>query len=120
VINVEAENVRLWVNEHEREDGGKWRTYSISTSSKDQETGEYINLALEVRMTRAVEIPADLKNGESVTIRGSLSNRKYKDKDGVEHKKHMLWAQEIDFHRPYESKGEPADSFEQLEEDCPF
>ena len=118
MINVEAENVRLWVNEHTRDDGSTWNSYSISTSSKDQEGG-YINKSLEVRMTRDVEIPADLKNGALVTIRGSLSNRTF-TVNGDRRVEHMLWAREIDFEKPYEPKGEKADSFEQLEEDVPF
>lgn len=118
MINVEAENVRLWINEHTREDGSKWFSYSISTSSKDQEGG-YINKALEVRMTRDVQIPNDLKNGALVTIRGSLSNRAF-TVNGDRRVEHMLWAREIDFEKPYEPRGEKADSFEQLEEDMPF
>lgn len=118
MINVEAENVRLWVNEHSRADGSKWSSYSISTSSKDQEGG-YINKALEVRMTRDVEIPEDLKNGTLVTIRGSLSNRAF-TVNGDRRVEHMLWARDVDFDKPYEPRGEKADSFEQLEEDMPF
>ena len=118
MINVEAENVRLWINEHKRDDGSTWNSYSISTSSKDQEGG-YINKSLEVRMTRDVEIPADLKNGTLVTIRGSLSNRAF-TVNGDRRVEHMLWAREIDFEKPYEPKGDKADSFEQLEEDMPF
>lgn len=118
MINVEAENVRLWINEHKRDDGSTWNSYSISTSSKDQEGG-YINKSLEVRTTRDVEIPADLKNGALVTIRGSLSNRAF-TVNGDRRVEHMLWAREIDFEKPYEPKGEKADSFEQLEEDMPF
>jgi len=120
MIEVNAENVRLWVNEHARNDGTKWYSYSISTSSKDQETGDYINKSLEVRMTRDVEVPHDLKNGTLVTIRGSLSNRKFRDKDGNERTEHMLWAREVDFDKPYVPRGEKADSFEQLSEDMPF
>lgn len=119
MINVEAENVRLWINEHTRADGTKWSSYSISTSSKDQEGG-YINKPLEVKMTRDVEIPSDIKNGALVTIRGSLSNRAFPGKDGERRVEHLLWAREIDFDKPYEPKGEKADSFEQLEEDMPF
>lgn len=120
-INVEAEDVRLWVNPHEREDGSKWYTYSISTSSKDKDTGEYTNKSLEVRMTRDVKIPADITNGELVTIRGSLSNRSFPGKDGEKRTEHMLWAQEVIFNRQKPLlKGEPADSFEQMEEDIPF
>lgn len=118
MINVEAENVRLWINEHKREDGSTWNTYSISTSSKDQEGG-YINKSLEVRMTREVQIPDNLKNGALVTIRGSLSNRAF-IVNGDRRVEHMLWAREVDFDEPYEPKGEKADSFEQLEEDMLF
>ena len=119
MINLEAENVRLWVNEHKRDDGSTWNTYSISTSSKDQEGG-YINKSLEVRMTRDVAVPADLKNGTTVTIRGSLSNRAFTGKDGERRVEHMLWAREVDFDKPYEPRGESADTFEALDEDMPF
>ena len=71
-------------------------------------------------MTREVEVPQDLKNGTMVTIRGSLSNRAFPGKDGERRVEHMLWAREVDFDKPYEPKGEKADSFEQLEEDIPF
>lgn len=121
-INVEAEAVKLWVNEHKRDDGSKWFTYSISTSSKDKETGEYINKSLEVRMTRDVRLPDDLRNGETVNIKGSLSNRAFTGKDGEKRVEHMLWAHDVDFENRLEPlpKGVPADSFEQLEEDMPF
>ena len=118
MINVEAENVRLWVNEHKRDDGSTWNSYSISTSSKDQEGG-YINKALEVRMTRDVVLPSDITNGALVTIRGSLSNRAF-TVNGERRVEHMLWAREVEFEKLHEPKGEKADSFEQLEEDMPF
>ena len=118
MINVEAENVRLWVNEHKSHDGSTWNSYSISTSSKDQEGG-YINKALEVRMTRDVVLPGDIKNGALVTIRGSLSNRAF-TVSGERRVEHMLWAREVEFEQLHEPKGEKADSFEQLEEDMPF
>lgn len=122
-INVEAEDVRLWVDPHEREDGSKWYTYSISTSSKDKETGEYTNKGLEVRMTRDVELPEDLRNGETVTIRGSLSNKSFTGRDGEKRTEHMLWAHEVDFEgrqKPLPKSKDQADSFEQLEDDIPF
>lgn len=121
MINVEAENVRLWVNPHERPDGSKWFTYSISTSSKDQD-GNYVNKALEVKMRKEVVLPADLMNGENVTIRGSLSNRSYTGKDGEKRTDHILWAHEVDFEgrqEPLPQSG-PTDSFEQLDEEVPF
>ena len=119
-INVEAENVRLWVNDHQRDDGGKWSSYSISTSSKGPD-GNYINKGLEVRMRREVVLPEDLTNGELVTIRGTLSNRSFPTKDG-QRTEHMLWAHEIEFENRQKPlpKSEPADSFEAMEEDIPF
>lgn len=120
MITIEAENVRLWVNPHEREDGSKWNTYSISTSSKDQD-GNYVNKSLEVKMRKEVILPEDLANGELVTIRGSLSNRVYTGKDGEKRIEHMLWAHEVDFeNRKAPKPSESADSFSAMEEDIPF
>lgn len=119
-INIEAEDVRLWVNPHERTDGSIWYTYSISTSSKDKETGDYTNKSLEVKMTKDVQLPDDLTNGELVTIRGTLSNRTFPTKDG-QRTEHMIWAREVEFNRQKPMpKSEPADSFSALEDDIPF
>jgi len=121
-INVEAENVKLWVNAHERPDGSKWNTYAISTSSKN-EAGEYVNKSLKVKMTRDVKLPEDLKNGETVTIRGSLSNETFMDRNGEKRIEHILWAREVDFDVRAvkdQKKPEPADSFSAAEDDIPF
>lgn len=120
MIDVNAENVRLWVNVHQKPDGSKWNTYAISTSSKT-ESGDYVNKSLKVKMTRDVEIPADIANGELVTIRGSLSNETFMDKSGEKRVEHLLWAREVDFmNRLGSHDSEPADSFDALEEDMPF
>lgn len=119
-INVEAENVRLWVNGHQRPDGSKWNTYAISTSSKT-EAGDFVNKSLKVKMTRDVQIPADIANGEVVTIRGSLSNETFMDKNGEKRVEHILWAREVDFmNRLAAHDSEPADTFNAMEEDMPF
>ena len=120
MINVEAENVRLWINERERDDGSKWRTYSISTSSKDQ-NGDYVNKGLEVKLRREVNVPEDTKNGALCTINGSLSNKVFTDKNGEKRVEHIMWAHEIIFDKGLPApRGEKADSFEELEEDVPF
>lgn len=120
IINIEAENVRLWINEHKREDGSTWNTYSISTSSKDKD-GNYVNKGIEVRMTREVQLPEDLANGELVTIRGSLSNRQFTGKDGEKRTEHMIWAQEVDLERWSQPKpSEPADNFSAAADEIPF
>ena len=120
MIEVNAENVRLWVNGHQRPDGSKWNTYAISTSSKT-ETGDYVNKSLKVKMKRDVQIPEDIINGELVTIRGSLSNETFMDRNGEKRVEHILWAHEIDFMTRFAAhESEPADSFDALEEDMPF
>lgn len=120
MIEVNAENVRLWVNGHQRPDGSKWNTYAISTSSKT-EAGDYVNKSLKVKMTKDVQIPEDIVNGELVTIRGSLSNETFMDKNGERRVEHILWAREVDFeNRRVQREPEPADSFKALEEDLPF
>ena len=120
MINVEAENVRLWINEHERDDGSKWRTYSISTSSKDQ-NGDYVNKSLEVKLRKGVNVPEDTKNGALCTINGSLSNKVITGKNGEKRVEHIMWAHDIYFDKGLPAlKGEPAGSFEGLEEDMPF
>ena len=120
MINVEAENVRLWVNAHERPDGSRWNTYAISSSSKT-EAGDYVNKSLKVKMTRDVEIPTDLANGEVATIRGFLSNETFMSKTGEKRTEHVLVAREVDFmNRLGIRETGPADSFDALEEDMPF
>lgn len=120
MLDINFENVRLWVNVHQRPDGSKWNTYAVSTSSKN-EAGDYVNKSLKVKMTKNVQIPEDIINGEMVTIRGFLSNESYMDKNGERRIEHIVVAQEVDFEsRKAPRKSEPADSFDALEEDLPF
>lgn len=120
-IEVNAEGVKLWVNEHKRNDGSVWRSFSTTVSSKDKETGEYINKPLKVRMTRNITLPEDLQNGRTVSIKGSLSTERFTDKEGQDRIELLLWAHEIafDFVKPT-PKGDPADSFSAAEDDIPF
>ena len=120
MLDINFENVRLWVNVHQRPDGSKWNTYAVSTSSKN-EAGDYVNKSLKVKMTKNVQIPEDIINGEMVTIRGFLSNETYMDKNGERRIEHIAVAQEVDFEsRKAPRKSESADSFDALEEDLPF
>lgn len=120
MLDINFENVRLWVNAHQRPDGSKWNTYAVSTSSKN-EAGDYVNKSLKVKMTKNVQIPEDIVNGELVTIRGFLSNETYMDKNGERRVEHIAVAQEVDFMNRLGARDpEPADSFDALEEDMPF
>ena len=122
-FDVMAEGVKLWVNEHKRNDGSVWKSYSTTVSSKDKETGEYINKPLKIKLTRSVELPEDIENGKTVTIKGSLSNERFTDREGQERVELLLWAHEITFdyaaatHQPDPAA---ADSFSTAEDDIPF
>ena len=121
MINVEAENVRLWVNAHDRADGSRWYTYAISTSSKT-EAGDYVNKSLKVKMTKSVQLPEDLASGETADIRGFLSNEPFTDKNGEKRIEHVFVAMEVDFpnRRVLQRPQEPADNFSAAEDDIPF
>lgn len=121
MINVEAENTKLWVNIHERPDGSRWCTYNISTASKN-EAGEYVNKSLKVKMTRNVQLPEDLANGETADIRGFLSNETYMSKEGEKRTEHVFVAQEVDFpnRRALKPQKETDDNFSAAEDDIPF
>lgn len=121
MINVDAENTRLWVNAHERPDGSRWYTYNISSSSKN-EAGDYVNKSLKVKMTKDVKLPEDLANGETADIRGFLSNETFMDKNGEKRIEHIFVAKEVDFpnRRAPQKPQEPADSFSAAEDDIPF
>jgi len=120
MINIDAENVRLWVNAHERPDGTRWYSYSISSSSKT-EAGDYVNKSLKVKMTRDVQLPQDLVNGELADIRGFLSNETYMSKEGEKRIEHVFVAKEVDFpnRRVLKPQAE-TDSFSAAEDEIPF
>lgn len=120
MIYVEAENIRLWVNTHARPDGSRWYTYAISTSSKN-EAGDYVNKSLKVKMTKNVQIPEDLANGETADIKGFLSNETFMSKEGEKRIEHVFVAQEVNFpNRRALPKTEPADNFSAAADDIPF
>lgn len=121
MINIEAENVRLWINAHERPDGSRWNSYSISSSSKT-EAGDYVNKSLKVKMTKTVTIPEDLINGETADITGFLSNETYMDKKGEKRIEHIFVATGIDFpnRRAPKPVEEVPDNFSAAADEIPF
>lgn len=120
-FDILAEGAKLWVNEHKRNDGSVWRSFSTTVSSKDKDTGEYINKSLKVKMTRSVQLPEDLQNGRTVTIKGSLATERFFDREGQKREELFIWAHEVTFDISTPThKEEPADNFSAAEDDIPF
>lgn len=122
-MDVKGENTRVWVNEREKRDGGKWFDYSVGISKK-REDGEYSTFYMKARFTRDVVLPDPVPNGIKMDYEGFLSVDEYTDKDGNTVKKPMLVVTHAEFEavtptRPKETE-EPADSFSAAEDDIPF
>ena len=112
-IDVKANNVKLWKNEHEGRKG-KWYTYSISVSKKMKD-GSYKNKGIKVYPAEG--LPRELPNGATCDIEGFMTLDVFEGRDG-EVMNPMIYAKTIKF-RDYESQN-LGDSFEELDEDVPF
>ena len=111
MLNFSGNNVKLWVNEHDSSKG-KWKSYSISISKKD-ESGNWLNKPVKLYIKKDIEVPDGLKSGDLIDFEGFPTLDVYRGKDGQEHREIMIVAQKVNFKR-YD------DSFEQLDEDLPF
>lgn len=130
-MDVFGSNERLWIDEHEREDGSKWRSYRISVG-KRVENG-YLNAYIRVAFAKKVAIPADLQNGSPMTYEGFMTiDKPYTDRNGAEVKPLMIMITKAEFgQKPQKTVSEAVgsvmnsfdnipDSYEQLDEDVPF
>lgn len=119
-MEVNGTNVRLWVNERQKRDGGKWFDYSVGISKK-KEDGSYESVYLKTKFTKDVILPEVIENGASITFSGFLSIDKYTDKDGNEVKKPMLVINSASFdNAPRKYADIPDDSFSAADDDIPF
>lgn len=123
-MDVKGEDVRLWVNEHKKQDGETWYDYSVGVSKKDQD-GSYTTTYLKVRFVRAVHIPENLPNGVNMDFEGFLSVDKYTDRNGVEVKKPFIMVTKADFDIMPEPAAErytdeEVSRFGSTEDDVPF
>lgn len=122
-MDVKGENTRVWVNERQRRDGGKWFDYSIGVSKK-KEDDSYATVYMKVRFTKDVVLPEPVPNGIKMDYSGFLSVDEYTDKDGNAVKRPMVVINRAQFDTalPDRSKyaDEKADSFTAAEDDIPF
>ena len=122
-MDVRGENTRVWVNERQRRDGGKWFDYSIGVSKK-KEDDSYTTVYLKARFTKDVDVPDPMPNGTKMDWAGFMSVDEYTDKDGNEVKKPMVVVTEARFEmalprRTEEDAMDPT-GFDAVEEDIPF
>ena len=110
---------KIWVNEHEKKDGGTWYEYRLGVSKKKQDGG-FINASMRVRFARSLGLPEKLPNGMEIKdYEGFLSAEEYKNREGntvtaviavITKAKFPMLEEDIDV----------PDSFELVEEDMPF
>ena len=119
-IDVSGKNCKLWIKEHEKQDGSKWCTYTIGVSRKDA-NGTYTNAYQDVTFTRNAGITSDVPNGVLFDLEGWMSVRSRRDREGNSRNYPVITINRADFHYdPTPANGNYEDSFEALEEDVPF
>lgn len=119
-MDVSGKDTRVWVNERQRRDGGKWNDYSIGISKK-KENDEYVTVYMKVRFTKDVVLPQPMPNGIKMDYEGFMSVDSYPDKDGNEVKRPLVVVNQAQFDTALPARsGEDADSFKAAEDDIPF
>lgn len=115
-INISGKDLKLWIGEHQKQDGGTWRDYSFGINKKNQD-GTYVNGYLRAKFVgEAREIPEDLPNGTKCDIEGYIGLEHYIKRDGTEMKNPMIMVTKVKFH----DLPEPIDGFDEIDEDMPF
>lgn len=123
-MNVSGEDTRVWVNEHQRQDGTKWLDYSLGISKKT-ENGDYVNAYMKVRFAKSVKVPEALQNGTKMDYEGFITVDSYTDKDGKEVRRPMVMITKASFetepqYNPPQVSEEQIAGFSAAEEDIPF
>lgn len=119
-MDVTGNNVKLWKNEHAKQDGSKWFDYSVGVSKKKQD-GSYVNTYMKVKFGRDIFVPDELPNGTQVDFEGYLTVDHYTGREG-EVKKPMIMITSAKFHDLPDTKrdGYDADGFSEAMDDIPF
>ena len=118
-VDVKGTNCKLWIKAHEGKNGNKWNTYTVGVSSKDMD-GQYINAYQDVKFTRSSGFDETIANGTIFDFEGWMSAKTRKDKDGKSTNYPIIVINKAVFKNNPNAKFDSGDSFEQLDEDCPF
>ena len=115
-ISISGKDMKLWIGEHQKQDGGVWRDYNFGISKKNQD-GSYVNGYIRAKFIgEARNIPEDLPNGTKCDIEGYIGLDHFVKRDGTEVKNPIIMVTSVKFH----DLPEPIDSFDEIDEDVPF
>lgn len=123
-FSIKAENVKLWVNEHTKKDGSKFKTYAVSVSRKNED-GETTYKSVKLFISRKVDIPANIQSGTEVSFSGFPTIDSYTNKDGKEVSEIAFMATQMDFGNtgnnaaPAEPEAMP-EGYAEIDDDFPF
>jgi len=108
-------DVMIWVNEHKTANGN-FKTYAISISTKNKDTGEYTNKSMKVKFAKSVEVPENLQSKDKFDFEGFPTLETYTDKDGKQQVQIIVMITDAKFN------GEQLgfDEMTQAEDDIPF
>ena len=116
-MDVSGNKAKVWVNEHQKRDGGKWYDYNVGIGKKKQD-GSYINMYIRVKFAKELGLPEDIPNGMAMeNYEGYMSVDDYTSRDGEVVKRPLVIITKADFP---ELDADIPDSYEQLDEDMPF
>lgn len=116
-MDVSGNKAKVWVNEHQKRDGGKWYDYNVGIGKKKQD-GSYINMYIKVKFAKELGLPEDIPNGTMMeNYEGYMTINDYTSREGETVKRPLVIITKADFP---ELDADIPDSYEQLDEQIPF
>lgn len=116
-MDVSGNKAKVWVNEHQKRDGGKWYDYNVGIGKKKQD-GTYVNMYIRVKFAKELGLPDDIPNGTMMeNYEGYMTIDDYTTRDGEVVKRPLVIITKADFP---ELDADIPDSYEQLDEDILF
>lgn len=116
-MDVSGSKAKVWVNEHQKRDGGKWYDYNVGIGKKKQD-GSYVNMYIRVKFAKELELPEDIPNGTMMeNYEGYMTIDDYTSREGETVKRPLVIITKANFP---ELDADIPDSYEQLDEDMPF
>lgn len=116
-MDVSGSKAKVWVNEHQKRDGGKWYDYNVGIGKKKQD-GSYVNMYIRVKFAKELGLPEDIPNGTMMeNYEGYMTIDDYTSREGETVKRPLVIITKADFP---ELDADIPDSYEQLDEQIPF
>lgn len=118
-IDIKGTNCKVWRQEHDRNDGSKWFSYTVGVSRKNMD-GSWTNGYQKADFSKNSGAPDIIPNGARCDFEGFMTVKTRKDKEGKEIKESIIMITSVEFKDLGKPGEDDLDTFEQMEEDIPF